>query len=257
VELLFLALAALMAGFVDAVAGGGGLIQVPALLAVLPEETPAVLFGTNKGASVSGSLNAAWRYGRKIAIPWKQVVLPATGAALVFSFLGAAAVAWLSKDVMRPLVLILMVAVLIYTLLKPDFGKIHGNMPENPLWPSLFVGGLIGFYDGFFGPGTGSFLIFAFIRFFGFDFLRASVCAKVVNVATNVAALTFFIPHGQIIWKLALIMAICNVAGSTLGSRLALKHGAGFVRLVFLLVTTGLMFKIGFDTFFWPDGIIH
>ena len=249
-ELLFLALAALTAGFVDAVAGGGGLVQVPALLATLPEETPAVLFGTNKGASVFGSLNAAWRYARRIAVPWKLVVLPATAAALLSSFLGAAAVAWLSKETLRPLVLVLMLAVLVYTLFKPDFGKLHGDMPARPLVPALLVGGLIGFYDGFFGPGTGSFLIFAFIRFFGFDFLRASVCAKVVNVATNLAALAFFIPHGQILWQLSLVMAVCNVAGSTLGSRLALKHGASFVRGVFLLVTSALILKIGFDTFF-------
>lgn len=248
-ELALLALAAVTAGFVDAVAGGGGMIQIPALLATLPNQTPAVLFGTNKGASVFGSLNAAWRYGRRIEVPWKQVILPATAAALVFAFLGAATVAWLPKHLLRPLVLALLISVLLYTLLKPDFGKLHGHMPTRPLFPALAVGGVIGFYDGFFGPGTGSFLIFAFIRFFGFDFLRASVCAKVVNVATNVAALAFFIPHGQILWQLALVMAICNVAGSTLGSRLALKHGAGFVRSVFLLVTAALILKIAFDTF--------
>lgn len=248
-ELLLLALAALTAGFVDAVAGGGGLIQVPALLATFPNQIPAVLFGTNKGASVFGSLNAAWRYGRRIEVPWRAVVLPATCAALVFAFLGAAVVAWLPKEMLRPLVLLLLVSVLGYTLLRPDFGKLHGSMPLRPLFPALLVGGLIGFYDGFFGPGTGSFLIFAFIRFFGFDFLRASVCAKVVNVATNVAALAFFIPHGQILWKFAAVMAVCNVAGSTVGSRLALKHGAGFVRGMFLVVTAMLILKIALDTF--------
>ena len=249
-ELVLLALAALTAGFVDAVAGGGGMIQVPSLLATLPNEAPATLFGTNKGASVFGSINAAWRYGRSVAVPWKQVVFPATAAALVCAFFGAAAVAWLPKDILRPLVLVLLLAVLLYTLFKPDFGKVHGEMPAKPLVRALAVGGGIGFYDGFFGPGTGSFLIFAFIRCFGFDFLRASVCAKVVNVATNVAALAFFIPHGQILWQVAVVMAVCNVAGSTVGSRMALKHGAGFVRGVFVLVTTALLLKIGFDTFF-------
>jgi len=252
VELAFLALAALTAGFVDAVAGGGGMIQVPALLAVLPNETPATLFGTNKGASVFGSLNAAWRYGRRIAVPWRLVVLPATASALVFAFLGAAAVSWLPKDVLRPLVFGLLLLVLLYTLFKPDFGRFQGMMPRQPMVPALLVGALIGFYDGFFGPGTGSFLIFAFIRFFGFDFLRASACAKVVNVATNLAALAFFVPHGQILWHLVGVMAVCNVIGAGLGSRLALKHGAGFVRLVFLAVTTALMLKIAFDTFFRP-----
>ena len=249
IELLLLAAAALVAGFVDAVAGGGGLIQVPALLAALPGESPAILFGTNKGASVFGSLNAAWRYGRQIAVPWREVVLPATLAALLFAYLGAATVSFLPKTLLKPLVLALLLAVLIYTWFKPDFGRIHGSMPPRPLAPALAVGGLIGFYDGFFGPGTGSFLIFAFVRFFGLDFLRASACAKVVNVATNVAALSFFIPHGQILWTLSVVMAAFNVIGSSLGSRLALKHGAGFVRGMFLFVTAALVFKVGLDLF--------
>jgi hypothetical protein len=248
-DFALLGAAALLAGFIDAVAGGGGMIQVPSLLVALPDVSPATLFGTNKGASVAGSMNAAWRYGRSIAVPWRRVVLPATLAALVFAYAGAAVVVWLPREILRPLVLCLLVGVLGYTLLKPDFGRVHGLMPVRPLVPALVVGGAIGFYDGFFGPGTGSFLIFAFIRFFGFDFLRASVCAKVVNVATNVAALAFFIPHGQILWQLSLVMAVCNVAGSSLGSRLALKHGTGFVRKIFLLVTAALILKMGLDIF--------
>lgn len=248
-DFALLGAAALLAGFIDAVAGGGGMIQVPSLLVALPDESPATLFGTNKGASVAGSMNAAWRYGRRIAVPWREVVLPATVAALVCAYAGAAVVAWLPREILRPLVLCLLVGVLAYTLLKPDFGRVHGLMPTRPLAPALVVGGVIGFYDGFFGPGTGSFLIFAFIRFFGFDFLRASVCAKVVNVATNIAALAFFIPHGQILWQLSLVMAVCNVAGSSLGTRLALKHGAGFVRKIFVLVTAALIFKMGLDIF--------
>ncbi|MCK9283866.1 MAG: TSUP family transporter [Rhodocyclaceae bacterium] len=246
--LALLGMAALLAGFVDAVAGGGGMIQVPALLGVFPSESPATLFGTNKGASVFGSASAAWRYGLRISIPWTQVVIPTTFAALFAGYGGAAAVSWLPVSILRPLVLGLLLGVFAYTVAKPDFGRAHGTMPRRPLRRALLIGGGIGFYDGFFGPGTGSFLIFAFIRGFGLDFLRASVCAKVVNVATNIAALSFFIPHGRIIWIAAASMAVCNVVGALLGSRMALRHGPVFVRAVFLLVTALLIAKVGFDT---------
>jgi uncharacterized membrane protein YfcA len=247
-DLILLAIAALGAGFIDAVAGGGGLIQVPALLATLPGEAPATLFGTNKGSSVFGTLNAAWRYGRHIALPWRTLLLPASAAAFVFAFAGAAVVAWLPKDTVRPLVLALLIGVWLYTLLQPGFGKSSGRAPTHPLLPALAIGALIGFYDGFFGPGTGSFLIFAFVRVFGLDFLSASASAKFVNASTNIAALSYFIPHGQIIWPLVAVMAVCNIAGATLGSRLAIKHGSGFVRGVFLLVVGALIIKVTFDT---------
>ena len=246
-ELALLGVAALLAGFVDAVAGGGGLIQVPSLLIALPGESAAAVFGTNKGASVCGSINAAWRYGRRMEVPWRKVLLPAILAALVCSFLGAAVVSYLPRQILRPLVFLLLLGLFAYTWFKPDFGRFRGEMPARPLVPALLSGAVMGFYDGFFGPGTGSFLIFAFIRFFGFDFLKASACAKVVNVATNVAALLFFVPHGQILWLVAGVMAVCNVLGSTLGSRLALKHGSGFVRAAFLLVTAALLLKIALD----------
>jgi hypothetical protein len=158
-------------------------------------------------------------------------------------------VSWLPKDIMRPLVLVLLIAVWLYTALRPDFGKAGGHKLTKPLLPALAIGAAIGFYDGFFGPGAGSFLIFGFVRFFGLDFLLASACAKVVNATTNIAALSWFIPHGQIIWTLALTMAVCNIAGAWLGSTLALKHGAGFVRGAFLLVVGALIMKIAFDTF--------
>ena len=248
-DLILLAFAALGAGFIDAVVGGGGLIQVPALFVTLPGETPATLFGTNKGSSVFGTLNAAWRYGRQIVMPWRDLLLPATLAAFLFSFAGAAAVTWLPKETVRPLVLTMLVGVWLYTLLQPNFGKVAGHTPEHPLLPALAIGALLGFYDGFFGPGTGSFLIFAFVRVFGLDFLSASACAKFVNAATNIAALAWFVPHGQLLWPLVGIMAVCNVAGAVFGSRMAIKHGSAFVRAAFLVVVGGLILKIAFDTF--------
>ena len=248
-DLLLLALAALGAGFIDAVAGGGGLIQIPALLLALPDQAPAPLLGTNKGASVFGTTNAAWRYGRRIALPWRGFLLPGSVAAFASAFAGAAVATSLRKDTLRPLVLLLLIAVWLHTMLRPDFGKARGVALANPLLPAIGVCALIGFYDGFFGPGTGSFLIFAFVRIFGFDFLDASACAKVVNAVTNFAALAWFIPHGQIIWPLVGIMAVCNVAGAWLGSGLALKHGSAFVRGAFLLVVGALIVRIGLDTF--------
>ena len=244
---MLLALAAIGAGFIDAVAGGGGLIQVPTLLLALPNDTPATDFGTNKGSSVLGTLNAAWRYSRQIALPWKTLLLPASLAAFIFAFAGAAMVAWLPKETVRPLVLVLLVCVWLYTTLQPDFGKTQGHTPSHPLLTALAIGSVIGFYDGFFGPGTGSFLIFAFVRFLGLDFLTASASAKVVNATTNIAALGFFIPHGQIIWPIVALMAVCNVVGAGIGSRLAMKHGSGFVRSTFLLVVGMLIAKLGMD----------
>lgn len=248
---LTLLLAAFFAGFVDAVAGGGGLIQVPALFAGLPREAPATLFGTNKLASIFGTLSAARRYLRAVELPWRWV-LPAAAAAFLFSFLGAAVVAWLPKDVVRPLVLVLLLAVAVYTWSKPDFG-VSKRSPrvatEDLLATALVVGAVLGFYDGFFGPGAGSFMIFAFVRLFGMDFLHASASAKILNAATNAGALLLFAPSGHILWTLGFGMALCNVAGSRLGSKLAIRHGSGFVRGVFLIMTSLLIIKIALDTF--------
>lgn len=247
-EFLMLLVAAFGAGLVDAVAGGGGLIQVPALFSVLPGELPATIFGTNKGSSVFGTANAAWRYARRLALPW-EIALPAAAAAFLTSFAGAATVAWLPKEVVRPVVLLLMVAVVVYTVLQRDFGKLPVVPARRGLGAKLLVGAVLGFYDGFFGPGMGSFLIFAFVRWFGLDFLRASAAAKIVNGSTNLAALAYFVPHGHVLWPLALSMALFNVAGAQVGAHLAVKRGSGFVRGMFLLVTLLLIAKFGYDTY--------
>lgn len=246
----WLVAAAFLAGLVDAVVGGGGLIQIPALFAAQPGVAPATLFGTNKFASVFGTANAAWRYSRRVEMPWRTI-LPAAIAAFALSYAGAAAVAWLPKDAVRPLILILLIFSAVYTLLKKDFGQLHrpAHSGRRELAYAVLLGGVIGFYDGFFGPGTGSFLIFLFIRFFGFDFLHASAGSKVVNVATNLAALAYFLPAGHIIAALAVGMAVANVAGSITGTWLALKHGSGFIRIVFLVVVGVLIVKFAWDTF--------
>lgn len=248
-DLVLLLLAALFAGFVDAVAGGGGLIQVPALLVALPAEAPATVFGTNKLSSIFGTANAALRYARRIALPW-GIALPAAAAAFLFSFAGAAAVAWMPKDVVRPLVLGLLVGVMAYTLARPEFGHVSGaRLPSGPeRRRAMAAGAALGFYDGFFGPGAGSFMIFAFVRWFRLDFLHASSAAKVVNFATNAAALAYFAPTGHVLWATGLAMAAFNIAGAMAGSRLALHHGSRFVRVVFIVVAGILIVRLGYDT---------
>ncbi|MCK6436628.1 sulfite exporter TauE/SafE family protein [Rivihabitans pingtungensis] len=247
-SLPFLGLMAFMAGLIDAAVGGGGLIQIPALFNALPHVAPATLFGTNKVAAVSGTLFAARSYVRQVRLPWK-LVLPAALAAFAFSFVGASVVSWIPKSVMRPLVLVLLLLMAVYTLWKKDFGALHAPVSigrrERVLATAL--GGAIGFYDGVFGPGTGSFLIFLFIRCFAFDFLHASAAAKFVNIATNIAALSYFLPQDQVLWHYALPMAACNVLGAISGSWLALRGGSQVVRVLFLVLLTVLIGRFAWE----------
>ena len=248
--LIFLCAAAFAAGLVDAVIGGGGLIQIPALFNVLPQAQPATIFGTNKLASVFGTTSAAIRYARRIDIPWRAA-LPAAAAAFVLSYFGAMTVALLPREWLRPLVLVLLVIVTVYTYVRKDLGRVderrtHGR---RDMLLAFLMGGVIGFYDGFFGPGTGSFLVFMFVRLFGLDFLRASVSAKIVNAATNLSALLFFGAHGHLLVAMGLAMAIFNIGGAQVGSHLAIRHGAGFVRRAFLAVAGVFILKFAWDTF--------
>lgn len=250
VDFLLIALgaAAFFAGFVDAIVGGGGLIQIPALFAAFPNALPATLFGTNKLASIVGTTSAAVQYARRVVIPWR-VAGPGAAAALIGSWYGAKAVAYLPPAMLRPLVLVLLVVVAAYTFAKKELGQVAREREHRVVPLAVLIGGGIGFYDGFFGPGTGSFLIFLFIRVLGMDFLRASMTAKIVNVATNLAAITFFARNVELFWAFAAVMAVCNLCGAIAGSRLALKHGAGFVRKMFLAVVSVLILKLAYDVF--------
>lgn len=247
-DYLFLALAAFLAGLVDAVVGGGGLIQVPVLFSVLPRELPATLLGTSKLAGVFGISAAAVNYARRVRVAWSAAA-PAALAAFALSFVGAWTVTRVPGEFFRLLLPLVLIAVAIYTFRKKDFGAthapLHSGMKERVL--AVAMGAGIGFYDGFFGPGTGSFLMFLFVRFFGFDFLSASAAAKIVNVACNISALLWFGYSGHLLWQLGLLMAVCQVAGSLIGTRLAIRHGSTFVRKLFLFVVTALIFKTGFD----------
>ena len=178
-------------------------------------------------------------------------LLPAAGAGFVASFAGAWLVTVVSPDYLRKLLPLVLLAVLIYTVAKKDLGRSHAPRFSGAAeqWVAASVGALIGFYDGFFGPGTGSFLVFLFVRLLGYDFLSASASAKLVNTATNLAALLLFVAKGHIWWHFVVAMALANVVGSLLGTRLALKHGTGFVRVFFMLVVSALILKTGYDAF--------
>lgn len=243
IDWFILAPAAFFAGMVDAVVGGGGLIQIPVLLSSFPQTAIPTLFGTNKVSSIAGTSASLWRYARAISIPWR-IVLPATATALLGAWIGAALVAWISREAMRPLVVVMMLTVAIYTFMRKDLGQTEEREASpRDAWLGALFGLIIGIYDGFFGPGTGSFLIFGFVRLFGMNFVRASASAKVINVATNISAIGFFASHGPILWAVGLTMAVCNLAGAQVGTQLALKHGAGFIRKAFLGVVCILIAK--------------
>lgn len=249
-DIFYLCLFAFMAGFIDSVVGGGGLIQLPALLIFLPGVPLPTIFGTGKFAGIAGTTAAMVKYVRSVRINY-MAILPAALMAFVFSFLGARALSHLDASLLKPLILLLLVLVAIYTFIKKDFGSLHApklTESKERLY-GLAIGAAIGFYDGFFGPGTGSFLIFIFIGLFGFNFLAASAAAKVVNVATNLSALLYFAWSGHVLYEVAVPMAVCSILGSQLGTRTALKRGVGFVRVLFLVVVSGIILKFAYDTY--------
>lgn len=244
---------AFLAGFIDAVVGGGGLIQIPALFVLLPGVAPATLLGTNKFASIWGTASATIQYLRRVPMEWRAT-LPTAGAALICGFLGARVAALLPADAFRPLILLLLVGVLVYTLWKKDIGALHAPRlsRRHQLVTGLLTGGVIGFYDGFFGPGTGSFLVIAFVGLFGFSFLAASASAKLVNVVTNLAALGYFVFAGYVRYDIAAPMGVFNVAGSLTGATLAIRKGSAFVRRLFIAVVTLLILRFAWDV--WRGG---
>lgn len=239
---------AFLAGFVDAVVGGGGLIQIPAMFVLMPNIAPSAILGTNKFAAIWGTASATIQYARRVPIDWR-LVLPTGIAAALCSFVGARTVSRLGNAELKPLILVMMAAVLAYTLWNKDFGKLHA--PKLAVatqgFAGIAIGAVIGFYDGFFGPGTGSFLIFAFVGLFGFSFLLASASAKAVNTITNLAALAWFISNDSVIYACAVPMAAFNVAGSLCGSRLALARGSGFVRVLFMVIVSALIARFAWD----------
>lgn len=249
-DLLLASAASLLAGFVDAIVGGGGLVLIPSLFALFPQAAPATLFGTNKAASVWGTSLATWQYSRRVDLPW-AALLPAALVCLVGAWWGAWTVTQVSPQMLRKALPLVLAAVLLYTLVRKDLGRAHQPRFEGrrQTLVASAIALCIGFYDGFFGPGTGSFFVFLFVRVLGYDFLHASAAAKLLNAASNVAAIALFAYTGHVWWHFALAMAVANVLGSWAGTHLALRHGAGFVRGVFILVVLVLLLKTSWDAF--------
>ena len=250
--LLFLALAGLTAGFIDAVVGGGGLIQLPALLVGVPGATPVQLLATNKIGSICGTTVSSITYFRRVK-PDLRTALPLAGAAFAGSVAGAAVAFLISKEAFNPIILAVLVGVGIYTLARPTMGQMQQlrfgwRRPRRHLAATVLIGVAIGSYDGVLGPGTGSFFVFALVSVLGYGFLQASAKAKIANLATNLAALVVFIPQGAVMWEIGVVMGACNIAGGYLGARAAVARGSGFIRLVFVVVLLAFIIKIGFDT---------
>jgi len=245
---IFLVIAAGFAGFVDAMAGGGGLIQLPALLIGLSEKPIPLILGTNKVISIFGTSSAAANYFRSVKPDLKLTSYMALPAFLG-SALGAKLASSFPTSVFRPLIILLLVSVAIYTWRKPELGITESLRFTNHRRHQIVVclGLTIGFYDGIFGPGTGTFLVFLLVGLVGYAFLKASATAKLVNIATNLGAIISFQLTGHIWWKLGLALAIANVCGAIIGSRLAIRGGSPLVRKVFLVVTTILIAKVGYD----------
>lgn len=247
-DLIIVLSLAFVAGFTDAVVGGGGLIQLPALILFMPQYAIPSLLGTNKFAGFSGTVLATFKYMKLVEINYK-LLLPGIVCAVLSSMLGAWLITFMTNDLIKPIIFVLLVLVFIYTLVKKELGQYEKVKPlkTNSYVYSALVGLILGFYDGFFGPGTGSFLILIFISLFGMEFLMASAHAKVINVATNISALLFFMFSGNIVYKIAIPLAISNMFGSYLGAKMAFKKGNKFIRKFYLLIVFLLILKFVYD----------
>jgi uncharacterized membrane protein YfcA len=233
VTLLLLVLAAFVAGWVDSIAGGGGLISLPALImAGLP---PTVALGTNKFQSSFGSFTSSLHYVRSGLVDFSDA-----GFGIFFTFVGAATGTWLvqciSADYLSFIIPFLMLAIAIYMLLSPDLGKIEKHVARSRFILFMVLGIVIGFYDGFFGPGTGNFWVLALMVWGGFHMTRATAYTKVMNFTSNIVALIVFAIGGNIRYELGLLMALGQISGARIGAGMVLKYGVQFIRPVFIFV---------------------
>jgi uncharacterized protein len=240
--------AALCAGFIDAIVGGGGLVQTPVLFMAFPNLPVANLLGTTKIPSFSGTAVSLYQYAKRVSIEWKMILWVAL-AAFCSSMAGSRLVSLVSNQTLKPIILGALILVAIYTYSKKNFGQQKELLLtfNQTLLRGISAGLLIGFYDGFIGPGTGSFLVLIFISVLGQDFLHASAHAKIVNMATNLASIIYFAINGNILFELAIPMAACNMLGGFIGSKFALLKGNKFIRLFFLCVVCATIIRFGYD----------
>lgn len=249
--IILLCIASFFAGFVDAIVGGGGLIQSPVALILLPNYAVSSIMGSLKIPAFSGTSFAAYQYLKKVQMNWKLLSIMAI-TAFCAAFLGSNLLTKVSNDFMKPLLLIVLTLIAIYTFSKKNFGQhqVKEMSEKKQLFLAIVMSVCIGFYDGFIGPGTGSFLVLAFVSVLGFDFLHASANAKMVNLATNFGSICLFILKGKIIWAIAIPMAFCNAFGGWIGAKIAIKKGNEFIRIFFLVVVIGTLIRFGYDVFF-------
>ncbi len=248
--LALLVVAAFAAGWIDAVVGGGGLIQLPSLLIGLPQSTPvATISGTNKLSSAAGTAIATATYLRKVRVEWK-IALPLMAAAYVGSTTGAQLVRFVPRQLFTPLVLVVVVVVGVYTLRRPALGLETNLRHEGRarVWRVAAIGLGVGLWDGLVGPGTGTFFVILLVAVIGYGFLQATVLTKLANLTTNVAAIVVLGLTGHVLWGIGATMAVANLTGGAIGARMAIRHGNGFVRKVFLVTVTGLALKLAWDT---------
>ena len=250
-EIILLCGVAFIAGFVDAIIGGGGLIQTPTALVVLPQYPVATVIGTLKIPAISGTTFASIQYARKVKMDIRMLLVMML-IACVAAFGGSALLTAVSNSFMKPFILVILMLVAIYTFSNKAFG-LHSEKghPAHHEWIfCILISLILGFYDGFIGPGAGSFLVLAFIGLLGFDFLKASAYAKFVNLSTNFGSICFFVMKGKIIYSIALPMALCNAVGGLLGARLAILKGNRFIRIFFLVIVCITILRFAYDVLF-------
>ncbi|MFC7402877.1 sulfite exporter TauE/SafE family protein [Citricoccus sp. GCM10030269] len=240
-------LAGLAAGWIDAVVGGGGLLQLPVILMV-PGITPVQALATNKMGSIFGTTTSAVTYARRVH-PDLKTALPMAVVALGGSFGGAVVATLLPAEVIKPVIVLALIGVAIFTAAKPQLGRDAGLRYEGRqhVAVAMLIGLVIGFYDGLLGPGTGTFLVISLVAILGYNFLQGSAKAKIVNLATNLGAIAFFWPSGHILLGLGLLLGVANMIGGYVGARMAVRRGSGFIRIVFLVVVFVLIAKLGYD----------
>lgn len=248
--LIFLCVAAFAAGFVDAIVGGGGLIQTPVALILMPNVPVANIIGSLKIPAFSGTSFAAYQYLKKVTMNWRLLMVMSL-IAFASAFAGSTLLTHVSNDFMKPLLLVVLTLLAVYTFIKKNFGQHQEKLlsVKTQIIYAVIISLTVGFYDGFIGPGTGSFFVVAFVSVLGFDFLHASANAKMVNLATNFGSICLFMLKGKILWMIALPMAVCNAIGGFIGAKLAISKGNGFIRAFFLVVVVGTLIRFAYDVF--------
>jgi uncharacterized membrane protein YfcA len=245
-----LGLAMFSSGFIDAIAGGGGLIQTPAMLLTFPDRNPVQVVATSKTAAFFGTTTAAIQY-RKFIKTDSRLLIAMVIPAFIGACFGALLASHISPESFKSSIFFMMIAIFFYTLLKPDLGKVHveKHSKEKLMVIGAIAACLIGFYDGLIGPGTGTMLMIALVAIMGFAFVGASAIAKVVNATTNLASIIVVGIRLGIMWKLGLVLAVANLAGGYAGSHMAIKKGSGFIRIFYLIVTAILILRLGYSLY--------